>query len=110
MLSIIENNLNLNLNQMNDILNNRKNYFPPELYKYREINNNKKENEKHKHIDALKNEKVYLSKPDYFNDPYDSLFSINREKMRENIVKKLKEQIVQKELIKIILTSPKLKT
>ena len=40
MLSIIENNLNLNLNQMNDILNNRENYFPPELYKYREINNN----------------------------------------------------------------------
>lgn len=108
MLSIIENNLNLNLNQMNDILNNRENYFPPELYKYREINNNKKENEKHKHIDALKNEKVYLSKPDYFNDPYDSLFSINRQKMRENIVKKLKEQIVQKELNKNNIDIPKI--
>lgn len=64
MLSIIENNLNLNLNQMMEIINNRENYFPQELYKYREINN-KEALEENIHIDALKNEKVYLSNP-YF--------------------------------------------
>lgn len=56
MLSIIENNLNLNLNQMIDIINNRENYFPPELYKYREINN-KEALEENIHIDALKMKK-----------------------------------------------------
>ena len=85
---------------MMEIINNRENYFPQELYKYREINN-KEALEENIHIDALKNEKVYLSNPYFFNDPYDSLFSIDIQKIKEQVVQKLKEQIVQKEIDKI---------
>ena len=66
---------------MIDIINNRENYFPSEVYKYREINN-KEALEENKHIDALKNEKVYLSNSYSFNDPYDSLFSIDMQKIK----------------------------
>lgn len=92
---------------MIDILNNRENYFPPELYKYREINN-KEALEENIHIDALKNEKVYLSNPYFFNDPYDSLFSIDMQKIKEQIIQTLKEQIVQKEIDKNNIVSAKI--
>lgn len=84
---------------MMDVIKNRGSYIPSELYKYRAIIDDNLENDLH--TDALKKEKVYLSNPHKFNDPYDSLFSIDIEKFKENIVYKLKEQIVQKELDKI---------
>ncbi|EEE41206.1 hypothetical protein METSMIALI_00087 [Methanobrevibacter smithii DSM 2375] len=35
----------------------------------------------------MKNEKIYLSNPYNFNDPYDSAFSIDIEKFKEDIKK-----------------------
>lgn len=98
---ILENNLNLQLDQIYSIIEEREKYIPKELYHYRVIS--KDENIKcNKHVDALKNEKIYLSNPYDFNDPYDSAFSINIEKFKENIKKilkqKLKEQIIDNKI------------
>ena len=53
----------------------------------------------------LENEKIYLSNPYYFNDPYDSAFSINTEQFKEDIVRKIeqriKEEPIRKKLRKI---------
>lgn len=98
---ILENNLNLQLDQIYSILQEREKYIPKELYHYRSIS--KDENIKcNKHVDALKNEKIYLSNPYNFNDPYDSAFSIDIEKFKEDIKKiskqKLKEQIIDNKI------------
>lgn len=98
---ILENNLNLQLDQIYSIIQEREKYIPKELYHYRSIS--KDENIKcNKHVDALKNEKIYLSNPYNFNDPYDSAFSIDIEKLKEDIKKnseqKLKEQIIDNKI------------
>lgn len=91
---IIENNLNLTINQMNKIIQERNTHFPSELFKYREIND--------KHIDALKNQKVYLSHPYSFNDPYDSAFNINMERFKETNIKTI-DNLLRKEITDLLI-------
>ncbi|WP_296883471.1 DUF2971 domain-containing protein [uncultured Methanobrevibacter sp.] len=92
-------NLNLRINQMNKIIQNRDKHFPKELFRYRHLDSSE-EVEKSKHVDALINEKIYLTEPYILNDPYDSAFSIDIEKFKQNILKnseqKIKEEYVKK--------------
>lgn len=91
---ILENNLNLQLDQIYSIIQEREKYIPKELYRYRSIS--KDENIKcNKHVDALKNEKIYLSNPYNFNDPYDSAFSIDIEKFKEDTKKSLEQKVIE---------------
>ena len=91
---ILENNLNLQLDQIYSIIQEREKYIPKELYHYRFIS--KDENIKcNKHVDALKNEKIYLSNPYNFNDPYDSAFSIDIEKFKEDTKKSLEQKVIE---------------
>lgn len=51
---------------------------PQNLYRYRTCSDN--------HIQALKNDKLLLTKPIKFNDPYDALLYINKERIINEIV------------------------
>ena len=91
---ILENNLNLQLDQIYSIIQDLEKHIPKELYQYRSIY--KDENIKcNKHVDALKNEKIYLSNPYNFNDPYNSAFSIDIEKYKEDIKKSLEQNAIK---------------
>lgn len=97
MITIIENNINLNINEIMKIIQEKNKYIPPELFKYRKISDNTPIDE-NLHVDALKNQKVYLNHPYDFNDPYDSAFNIDIERFKEKnaeiLEKKIKEEIV----------------
>lgn len=88
---------------MHYILNNKRKYIPQKLYRYRAINSNEPI-EDNKHIDALKKDKIYLTNPYYFNDPYDSAFSIDMELFKNILIKnaerQIKENIIKLELEK----------
>lgn len=86
---------------MNDIIKNRRRYIPPELYKYREINP-KESIEENKHINALINDNTYLTNPYFFNDSYDSAFSIYIDLFKNSLIKNAEQQI-KKEIVKIEL-------
>lgn len=86
---------------MNDIINNRRKYIPPELYRYRAINPNESL-EKNKHVNALINDKTYLTNPYFFNDPYDSAFSIDIDLFKNSLIKNAEQQI-KKTIVKIEL-------
>lgn len=77
---------------MNKIINDRENYMPCELFKYRRLGNDEDINE-NLHVDALINDNIYLSHPSKFNDPYDSAFSINVEQFKTQILEKLEQRI-----------------
>lgn len=83
---------------MYDIIQNKKDYFPSQIYRYREINP-KEPIEDNKHIDALKKGKNYLTNPYYFNDPYDSAFSIDIEQFKNDLVKNIEKQL-KKQILK----------
>jgi hypothetical protein len=63
---------------------------PKKLYRYRNCTDYS--------FDALENDKFLLTKPTLFNDPYDSLLYINRQKIIDEITKpsKGKEDIIHK--------------
>ena len=82
---------------MNKIILEREKYIPPELYRYRRIDNENIMCEKH--IDALKKDEIYLTSPYLFNDPYDSTFSIDMELFKNSIANKI-EQFIKEERVK----------
>lgn len=48
-----------------------------------------------KHVDALKNERIYLSNPYNFNDSYNSDFTIDIEKFKEDTKKSLEQKVIE---------------
>lgn len=78
-----------------DILKAGMNITPKSLYRYRVCNDYA--------FEALENDKFLLTKPTLFNDPFDALLYVNKEKLqneiknlcdiskREDVIKKLKE-------------------
>lgn len=56
-------------------------FFDNCLFRYRKLN----EDQAEKNINALENDRLYFSKPQYFNDPYDNLMYINSEQMLQTM-------------------------
>lgn len=83
---------------MNNIIHEREKYIPPELYRYRRIDNENIMCDKH--VDALKKDEIYLTSPYLFNDPYDSAFSIDMELFKNSIINNVKQKIKEKKVKK----------
>ena len=83
---------------MNKIILEREKYIPPELYRYRRIDNENIMCDKH--VDALKKDEIYLTSPYLFNDPYDSAFSIDMELFKNSIILPNMEQKIKEEIVK----------
>lgn len=83
---------NLSIAQMIDIIQKRDTIMPPEIFKYRMIND-KYPLDENLHVDALKNDKLYLSPPYRFNDPYDSVFTVDMERFKKQTVDGIEKQV-----------------
>lgn len=64
--------------------------YPKKLYKYRQYNDNS--------VEALINDEIYLSRADYFNDPYDCLIYFDK----DDILKNVRRSISHKKVISYI--------
>lgn len=60
-------------------------HFPLQLFRYRAYTENA--------IKALENDELYLTRADYFNDPYDCLLYFDKAKLRKGIELKIRENI-----------------
>ena len=84
------NNNSVLYEHLQPLVNYTKRHIPASLYRFRSCTANS--------IQALNDDLLYLTRADYFNDPYDCLLYFNGDQLRDNILRSISDENLLKYL------------